>query len=65
MLAAYRRRRRIDRRGGIWFTDSLVRVFSNDIAPIRITRGMGLALLGALPPAKNFVVRRMTFGARG
>jgi 2-octaprenyl-6-methoxyphenol hydroxylase len=65
MLAAYRRRRRIDRRGGIWFTDSLVRVFSNDIAPIRITRGMGLALLGALPPVKNFVVRRMTFGARG
>jgi len=65
MLAAYRRRRRIDRRGGIWFTDSLVRVFSNDIAPLRIGRGIALALLGAMPPAKDFVVRRMTFGARG
>jgi 2-octaprenyl-6-methoxyphenol hydroxylase len=65
MLAAYRRRRRIDRRGSIWFTDSLVRVFSNDIAPLRIARGLGLALLGSLPPAKDFVVRRMTFGARG
>jgi 2-octaprenyl-6-methoxyphenol hydroxylase len=65
MLAAYRRRRRIDRRGGIWFTDSLVRVFSNDIAPLRIGRGIALALLDAMPPAKDFVVRRMTFGARG
>jgi 2-octaprenyl-6-methoxyphenol hydroxylase len=65
MLAAYRRRRRSDRRGGIWFTDSLVRVFSNDIAPLRIARGIALALLGAVPPAKDFVVRRMTFGARG
>ncbi len=65
MLAAYRARRRIDRQGGIWFTDSLVRVFSNDIAPIRVARGIGLTLLGCLPPAKDFLVRRMTFGARG
>jgi 2-octaprenyl-6-methoxyphenol hydroxylase len=65
LIAAYRKRRRLDRRGGIWFTDSLVRLFSNDIAPLRIARGMGLAVLGALPPMKNFVVRRMTFGTRG
>lgn len=65
MLAAYRARRRIDRGAGIWFTDSLVRVFSNDIAPLRTARGIGLAMLGCLPPAKDFVVRRMTFGARG
>lgn len=65
LLAAYRRRRRLDRRGGIAFTDSLVRLFSNDIAPLRIARGMGLAMLGSLPPVKNFVVRRMTFGTRG
>lgn len=65
MLGAYRSRRRIDRRGGIWFTDSLVRLFSNDIAPLRAARGMGLALLGCVPPAKDFVVRRMIFGARG
>lgn len=65
LIAAYRKRRRLDRRGGIWFTDSLVRLFSNDIAPLRIARGVGLAALGALPPIKNFVVRRMTFGTRG
>lgn len=65
MLAAYAARRRIDRAGGIWFTDALVRIFSNDLAPLRLARGLGLAVLGALPPAKDFVVRRMTFGARG
>ncbi len=65
LLARYRARRRIDRRGGIWFTHSLVRLFSNDIAPLGVARGIGLALLGCLPPAKDFVVRRMTFGARG
>lgn len=65
MLKAYAARRRLDRSGGIWFTDSLVRTFSNDIAPLRLARGAGLALLGCVPPLKNFVVRRMTFGARG
>lgn len=65
MLKAYAARRRLDRGGGIWFTDSLVRMFSNDIAPLRLARGAGLALLGCVPPLKNFVVRRMTFGARG
>lgn len=65
MLAAYAAQRRLDRTGGIWFTDVLVRLFSNDIAPLKLARGLGLALLGAMPPAKDFVVRRMTFGARG
>lgn len=65
MLQAYRARRRIDRSGGIAFTDSLVRLFSNNIAPLRMARGAGLSLLGCVPPAKDFVVRRMTFGARG
>ena len=64
-LRAYGARRRVDRRGGIVFTDALVRLFSNDIAPLRIVRGLGLAALGAAPPFKDFVVRRMTFGARG
>jgi len=64
-IQAYRARRRIDRGGGVWFTDMLVRLFSNDIAPLRLARGLGLAALGAAPPAKDFVVRRMTFGTRG
>lgn len=64
-LRAYGTRRRVDRRGGIFFTDALVRLFSNDIAPLRLARGLGLAALGAAPPLKDFLVRRMTFGARG
>lgn len=65
MLAAYRARRRIDRHGGIGFTHSLVRLFSNDIVPLRIARGIGLSVLGCLPPVKDLVARRMIFGARG
>ena len=65
MLQAYRSRRRLDRGGGIAFTHSLVRLFSNDIAPVRAARGAGLTLLGCVPPLRDFVVRRMTFGARG
>jgi 2-octaprenyl-6-methoxyphenol hydroxylase len=62
---AYASRRRIDRGGGIAFTDALIRIFSNDFAPLAVARGAGLALLDALPPAKDFVVRRMIFGSRG
>ena len=65
MLATFAARRRIDRGGGIWFTDALVRVFSNDLGPLKFARGLGLAFLGALPPAKDLLVRRMTFGACG
>jgi 2-octaprenyl-6-methoxyphenol hydroxylase len=64
-LDRYRSRRRLDRGGGIGFTDALVRLFSNDIAPLRLARGLGLAALGAAMPAKDFVIRRMTFGTRG
>lgn len=65
MLAAYARGRRADVLGGVGFTDFLVRVFSNDIPPLRHARGLGLMALEALPPLKRFVARRMIFGARG
>lgn len=65
MLAAYARGRRLDVLGGLGFTDFLVRVFSNDIAPLRHARGLGLMALEVLPPLKTFVARRMIFGARG
>ncbi len=65
MLAAYARGRRADVMGGLGFTDFLVRVFSNDIVPLRHARGLGLLALEALPPLKTFVARRMMFGARG
>ena len=65
MLRAYARGRRVDVLGGVGFTDFLVRVFSNDIAPLRHARGLGLMALEVLPPLKAFVARRMIFGARG
>jgi 2-octaprenyl-6-methoxyphenol hydroxylase len=62
---AFHARRRIDRTGGIMFTDALVRIFSNDLLPLELARGAGLTLLDCIPPAKEFVARRMIFGARG
>ncbi|MGH8699839.1 MAG: FAD-dependent monooxygenase [Burkholderiales bacterium] len=64
-ILAFKARRRVDRGGGILFTDTLVRLFSTEFPPLRLARGLGLAVLGAVPPARDFVVRRMTFGARG
>ncbi|MGH8750870.1 MAG: FAD-dependent monooxygenase [Burkholderiales bacterium] len=65
MLAAYLKRRKLDRQGGIFFTDTLLRVFNNDIPPLRAARGLALSALDMMPFAKRFVVRRMIFGARG
>jgi 2-octaprenyl-6-methoxyphenol hydroxylase len=62
---AYRTKRRLDRTGGIAFTDALVKTFSNDFTPLALARGAGLAFIDNVPPAKEFIVRRMVFGSRG
>ncbi|WEN41516.1 2-octaprenyl-6-methoxyphenol hydroxylase [Thauera sp. GDN1] len=64
VLTAYAAARGLDRLGTIRFTDTLVRVFSNDFAPLRHARGAALFALDLLPPLRNFVARRMLFGAR-
>ncbi|MEF8734236.1 MAG: FAD-dependent monooxygenase [Candidatus Accumulibacter meliphilus] len=63
-LDSYARARRLDRKGSIAFTDGIVRVFGNDLAPLRIARGLGLLALDILPPLRHFVARRMIWGAR-
>jgi 2-octaprenyl-6-methoxyphenol hydroxylase len=63
-LTRYARSRSFDRYAGIGFTDFLVRIFSNSLAPLALARGAGLAALDALPPARSFLARRMIFGAR-
>lgn len=63
-LAAYARRRSADRFGTVRFTDTLVRLFSNDLPPLRHLRGAGLFALDMLPPLRHFVAKRMMFGAR-
>ncbi|ENO90366.1 FAD-dependent monooxygenase [Thauera linaloolentis] len=64
VLAAYARSRSLDRLGTIRFTDTLVRVFSNDFGPLRHARGATLFALDVFPPLRNFIARRMMFGAR-
>ena len=64
VLAAYTRGRRIDRRAGMAFTDSLVHLFSNDLPALRFARGLGLLALDLCPPLRHFVARRMIWGAR-
>ena len=64
MLAAYARGRQADRRGAIGFTDLLIDAFASDFGPLRHARGAGLLALDLLPPLRNFVARRMMFGAR-
>ena len=63
-LAAYTASRRLDRQGCAFFTDKIVRAFSNDFGPLKLARGLGLLALDACPPARNFVAKRMIWGAR-
>jgi 2-octaprenyl-6-methoxyphenol hydroxylase len=65
LLAAYERRRRIDRAASVTFTDSVARIFSNDDGALRALRGAGLTALDCLPVARDYLVRRMIFGAHG
>ncbi|MDD5298533.1 MAG: FAD-dependent monooxygenase, partial [Rhodocyclaceae bacterium] len=64
LLHLYARRRSLDRRSTIGFTDLLVRTFSNANPLLAAGRGMGLFLLDVLPPLRDFVARRMMYGAR-
>lgn len=63
-LESYAASRRLDRSGGAFFTDKVVRLFSNDLPPLRWARGLGLLAMDLLPPARDFVARRMIWGAR-
>ena len=64
VLAAYARGRRTDRRGAIGFTDLLIDGFASDFAPLRHLRGAGLLALDLLPALRDFVAKRMIYGAR-
>ncbi|WP_345534785.1 FAD-dependent monooxygenase [Viridibacterium curvum] len=64
VLARYARQRRADRQGAAGFTDSLVRLFSNNNPLLTHARGAGLLALDICPPLRHFVTKRMIFGAR-
>ena len=63
-LNSYAATRRLDREGSAFFTDQIVRTFSNDFGPLKLVRGLGLLALDVCPPARHFVARRMIWGAR-
>lgn len=57
LLADYDRRRRVDTMMLVAATDGLNRLFSNDIAPVRLARRLGLATVNQLPPLKRLFMR--------
>jgi len=65
MLHRYQQARRTDTRGGIFFTDFLVNVFSNEIAGLSALRAGGLGLLDIAGPIKRRLVGKMSFGPTG
>lgn len=64
LLARYQRQRRADNMGMAGATDVLNRLFSNDIAPVRLTRRAGLRLVAKMPVAKQFFMKQ-AMGAAG
>ncbi|WP_299393588.1 UbiH/UbiF/VisC/COQ6 family ubiquinone biosynthesis hydroxylase [Pelagibius sp.] len=57
VLERYQRWRRFDTLALIAATDSLNRLFSNDLPPVRLLRDLGLAAVNRMPPLKRFFMR--------
>jgi len=57
ILSRYERWRRFDNLLMLGLTDSLVRLFSNDVAPVKWARNLGMAAVNRLPPLKHFFMR--------
>jgi 2-octaprenyl-6-methoxyphenol hydroxylase len=58
LLHRYRDMRENDQRRVIRFTDSLVKLFSNDIAPLAQVRALGLLVMDILPGLRRQFVRQ-------
>lgn len=57
VLERYERWRRPDNLAMLAVTDSLNRLFSNDIPPVRLARDLGLGAVERLPPLKRLFMR--------
>lgn len=58
LLQAYQTKRRPDNMAMVAVTDGLVRLFSNNVPPVKFMRRMGLKTVARLAPAKRFFMRR-------
>lgn len=57
VLTRYQRARRFDNLLMLGMTDGLNRLFSNDIAPVRLARDLGLGVVNRIPPLKKLFMR--------
>ncbi len=58
LLKAYQTKRRPDNMAMVAVTDGLVRLFSNNVLPVKLMRRMGLKAVANMAPAKRFFMRR-------
>lgn len=66
VLTRYERWRRLDVALMALVTDSLNRLFSNEVAALRIARDFGLGVVDRVPPLKQALIRQAAgMGARG
>jgi 2-octaprenyl-6-methoxyphenol hydroxylase len=63
-LQSYAQSRKIDRTTTIGLTDFMARVFTSNLAPVALARGLALSALQWLPPVKTALARQMMFGRR-
>jgi 2-octaprenyl-6-methoxyphenol hydroxylase len=63
-LQEYVQSRNVDRTTTIGLTDFMARVFTSNLAPVVIARGLALSALQWLPPIKTALARQMMFGRR-
>jgi 2-octaprenyl-6-methoxyphenol hydroxylase len=63
-LEEYAQSRKADRTATIGLTDFMARIFTSNLLPIVIGRGIALSALQWLPPVKTALARQMMFGRR-
>ena len=63
-LQNYSQSRKLDRTATIGLTDFMARVFTSNLAPVVVARGLALSALQWLPPVKTALARQMMFGRR-
>ena len=63
-LQSYAQSRKLDRTTTIGLTDFMARVFTSNLVPVVLARGLALSALQWLPPVKTALARQMMFGRR-
>ena len=63
-LQEYAQSRKLDRTATIGLTDFMARIFTSNLFPVVIGRGLALTALQWIPPIKTALARQMMFGRR-